>query len=242
MMRRDPVRLARAGLLLGLALMIVKLLLTGQMAMYMSPTLNPLTALAAVLLAGMGVLELRGGARPHSDGAGVDRLLTFGLVALPLLLGMFMTPRALGASAIGGQTASSVVLAFAPQDSPISVAPSSQPIQDIADLLAFLRRSGEGGIGQPVHAIGLVARSADLPPDEFVLLRYTIVHCVADARPIGLLVASSAPGEADWGPDQWVAIDGSLDSREHNGDRLVTIVADRIVPADEPSNPYLSGF
>jgi putative membrane protein len=239
-MRIDPLRLARSGLLLGLALMIAKLLATGQMAMYMSPMLDPLTALAAVLLAGMGVLELRRGTRTRGDGAGVDRLLTFGLVALPLLLGLFMTPRALGASAIGGENASSLVLAFAPQEKPTSAAVSSQPIQDVSDLLAFLRRTGEAGIGQPVHAIGLVAHSPDLPPNEFILLRYMIVHCVADARPIGLLVASSDGGV--WGVDQWVAIDGSLASREHSGDRLVTIVADRIVPTDEPGNPYLPAF
>ena len=91
-----------------------------------------------------------------------------------------------------------------------------------------------------MHAIGLVAHSADLPPNEFILLRYMIVHCVADARPIGLLVASS--DGAAWGVDQWVAIDGSLASRERSGDRLVTIVADRIVPTDEPGNPYLPAF
>ena len=242
MTRTDPLRLVRAGLLLGLALMIDRLLLTGQMAMYVSPTLNPLSALTAVVLAAMGVLELRGGPRSSSHEAGVDRALTLGMVALPVLLGLFMTPRALGASAVGDDRASSLVLAFAAQDNPGGAAPSSQPIQDVADLLAFLRRSGEGGIGQPVHAIGVVARSADLPPNEFVLLRYAIVHCVADARPVGLLVASSAADVADWSADQWVAIDGTLASRERNGDRLVTVVADRIVPADEPNNPYLSGF
>src|SRR5207244_1144290 len=40
MMRADPARLLRSALLLGLALLIAKLLATGQMALYMSPALD----------------------------------------------------------------------------------------------------------------------------------------------------------------------------------------------------------
>jgi putative membrane protein len=239
-MRADPGRLARSALLLGLALLIAKLLATGQMVLYMSPALDPLSALAAVLLTGMGVVELRGGGMMHSDEAGVDHALTYLLVLLPLLLGLLVTPRALGSSALGGESASALVLAFAREAEQPRVAPSSQPIEDVSELLTFLRRTGQAGIGQPVRAIGLVARSADLAPNEFVLLRYSIVHCVADARPIALLVVS--PQEAEWSADQWVEIEGSLGSRQRAGDRLVSIIADRIVPAEEPSNPYLQAI
>ena len=244
MTRADPARLARSALLLGLAVLIAKLFATGQMALYMSPALDPLTALAAVVLASMGVLEawvgLRGARAGHTEPAGVDQTLTYLLVLVPLLLGLFVAPRALGSSALGGENVSSLVLSFARQASPTAAGLTTQPIDDVADLLAFLRRAGEAGVGQHVHALGLVARSNDLEPNEFVLLRYSIAHCVADARPIALLVV--APGAAAWRTDTWVEIDGRLGSRERAGDRLVSILADRIVPTEEPSNPYLQAI
>jgi putative membrane protein len=241
MTRMDPVRLMRSALLLGLALLIAKLFASGQMARYMSPALDPLSVLAGVLLAGMGARELRAAATTRrNEEPGVDHALTYLLVLLPLLLGLLVSPKALGSSALGGESASALVLAFAREPSSARGVTSSEPIQDVSDLIVYLRRVGEAGVGQQVHAIGLVARSGDLQSNEFVLLRYSIAHCVADARPIGLLIV--APQGAAWSTDQWVEIDGSLDSRERAGDRLVSIIADRIVPTEEPNNPYLQAL
>jgi uncharacterized repeat protein (TIGR03943 family) len=241
MTRVDWVRLIRSALLLGLALLIAKLLATGQMVRYMSPALDPLSALTGALLAAMGVLELRAAVTNRErEQASVDHALTYVLVLLPLLLGLLVAPKALGSSALGGESASALVLAFARQSSATRDVSASEPIQDVADLIAFLRRSGDAGIGQRVHAIGLVAHSSDLQANEFVLLRYSIVHCVADAQPVGLLIV--APNEATWSTDQWVEIDGALGSRERDGDQLVSIVADRVAPTDEPTNPYLQAI
>jgi uncharacterized repeat protein (TIGR03943 family) len=104
-------------------------------------------------------------------------------------------------------------------------------------LLAYLRKAADGSIGQPVRVTGMVMRSAALEAGEFALLRYAIAHCVADARPVMLLVA--APLSPDVSPDQWVEIEGVVASREREGDRLVTIVARRITRVEEPRNPYL---
>jgi uncharacterized membrane protein YcgQ (UPF0703/DUF1980 family) len=74
---------------------------------------------------------------------------------------------------------------------------------------------------------------ASLAPNQFVLLRYSIVHCVADAQPIGLLIDAPADEVASGG---WVAIDGVLAA---NPGHLVTVRAERIAPTDEPPEPYL---
>lgn len=252
-------QLLRAALLLGFAGLIGKLFLAGEMIKYMSPTLDPLSALAGIVLAAMGVMALRGDSqhplehhrfREASDvmdgpghaqeSTGIERVLTYLLVLLPLILGLVITPRALGSSALGGQNVANLVLAFAPPSAPWPGAPPPAPLGSITDtpnLLAYLRQSGESGVGQPVRATGLVARSEALTGNEFVLLRYAIVHCVADARPVALLVV--APEDPGVRSDQWVAVEGVLAARERDGDRLVTIEARRILPVEEPQNPYL---
>ncbi len=236
--------LARGLLLVALAGLIARLLVTGQLALYMSPALNPLTGCTGVILAAMGAFELwsatRGGnavdAGAHS--AGLDEGLTYLLVLLPVGLGLLTVPRALDSAALGGQDASRVVIAYSPIPVSGPVVPPAQPIEDIASLFKYLRTAGEGGVGQPVHLVGMVARGESLSDGQFVLLRYTIVHCVADAQPIGLLVRT-LPALSASTTNQWVEIDGTLASTDQGGSHLISVVATRVVPTDEPPDPYL---
>jgi uncharacterized repeat protein (TIGR03943 family) len=244
-LRPDAARLVRAALLLGLAGLIAKLFIAGEMVRYMAPTLDPLTALTAIVLAAMGVMELVGGARhAHDDGRGappIEQALTYVLVVLPLALGILVTPRALGAGALGGESVASLLLAYAPGSAPSpGTAPPapSRAIADTPDVLAYLQQAGVTGVGQHVRASGLALGGAGLGEREFALLRYSIAHCVADARPLALLVVAS--GDATVALDQWVAVDGVLGLREREGSRLVTIVAEHVRPIAEPANPYLA--
>jgi uncharacterized repeat protein (TIGR03943 family) len=250
------VRAFRGALLLGFAALIGKLFLTGQMVLYLSPALDVLTALTGLVLAVMGVIELResrGGPasartrrfseKDEDHGMhGPEAILTYLLLLLPLAVGLVVTPRVLGSGALGGEPVSSLLLTFAPGPAPAPVAmppTPRRPIDDTADLLAYLQEAGEAGVGQRVRALGSTLRSDTLGRGEFALLRYSIVHCVADARPVVLLVV--APLAPPLPADQWVEVDGVLGSRESAGGRLVTIAAERVTPVNEPPNPYLRG-
>ena len=243
-------RPVRAALLFGFAALVAKLFLTGEMAKYMNPALDPLTALAGFGVAVMGVAELRGSRDEGNPGPGLDRhehgadrteqLLTGLLLLMPIVLGFLLVPRALGAGALGGENVADHLLRFGGAAAPArgGDAPAPViPIEDVPGLLAYLRQAGESGVGQRVRATGLVARGEAFRPGELALLRFAIAHCVADARPLALLVVSDGPELAG---DQWVLVEGTLDSRERDGDRLVSIVADSITPVAEPDNPYLT--
>jgi uncharacterized repeat protein (TIGR03943 family) len=248
MRRIDALGLARSALLLGLGLLIAKLLVTGQMHYYLSPGLDPLSAITATLLTGMGAFELRTAVRARGTGpVEMDLVLTLGVVAMPLLLGLTYTPHGLGSGALGGTPASQLVLAFDKgPPAPPEAAPSAprQAIEDVPDLLSYLRQVGQAGVGQHVRVRGLVAHDDDLSSHEFVLLRYAIVHCVADAQPLGFLVLDAPQGADGWKSDQWVTIDGILATyqRAGAGDRLVAIQAQQITPSEEPLEPYVAAF
>jgi putative membrane protein len=242
--RRRWVHVLRGGLLLGFAALIAKLFLTGEMVKYMTPALDPLTALTGAVMAAMGVMELAQGSHPaDGDGHGADpieQILTCVLVVLPLALGTFVSARALGVGALGGEPVASLLLAYAPGAAPSPGVPApapSKPITDTADILAYLQQVGVSGVGQPVRATGLALRSEGLGEREFALVRYLIAHCVADARPVALLVVASVIPALT--ADQWIEVEGVLGAREREGSRLVTIVAERVRPISEPPNPYL---
>jgi len=249
--------LGRAALLLASAALIGKLFAAGEMAKYITPALDPLTALTGIVLAAMGATEswraLR--SRPdgdaaaihdveHADGghgmleARLERGLTYAVVLLPIVLGLALAPRAIGTSAVAGEHVTRLLLTFAPGSSGVQRPPKPDaPLDDTGAVLAYLRSVGDGGVGQPVRVTGMVMTSGALEPGEFAILRYAIVHCVADARPVALLVVGAPPITTP--ADQWVQIDGELASRAREGDRLVAIVARRITPVAEPNNPYL---
>ena len=242
-----PTRLVRAALLAGFGFLILKLLATGQMPKYMSSSLDPLMAATGLVMIGLGVAEgLAGGAAraaeveaahpPSEDNA--DQALTYGLVGAMLLFGLLVPPRALGTAALAGEDLANYLLAFDPRvaPKPPGEALPGKPIEDVGELTAYLGRVGEGGVGQRVRVTGLVSKSGGLQPGEFPLLRFVILHCVADARPVGFLVVN-APDRPDL--DQWVRIEGTVAVRERLGDRLLAIEATSIVPIGEPADPYL---
>jgi uncharacterized repeat protein (TIGR03943 family) len=235
-------RAVRGTLLLGLAAMIGVLLASGRMSMYMSPAMDLLSALTGALLGLLGAVELFGPAHDvpqHAHVRGPDALLTYVLVGLPVALGLFYVPRALDAAALGGQAPSSYVLAFS-STRPDAAQSTREPLPDIQSLFRFLRTAGEAGVGQPVQVLGMVAGDSSLADGEFVLLRYAVVHCVADAQPVGLLVLAS---EASRPPRaSWVVVDGTLESSPRSGTHLVSVRATHIQPAEEPTSPYLQAF
>jgi putative membrane protein len=168
----------------------------------------------------------------------LERALTYAVVLLPIVLGLAVAPRAMGTSALAGERVTRLLLTFAPGASAAVRAPKPDaPLDDTGPVLAYLRRVGDGSLGQPVRVTGMVVTSDALEAGAFAVLRYAMAHCVADARPVALLVIGPAPPSLR--PDQWVQIEGELASRAREGDRLVTIVARRITPVDEPHNPYL---
>jgi uncharacterized repeat protein (TIGR03943 family) len=258
----------RAAVLLGLAALIGHLFTAGEMAKYMSPALDPLTALAGLVLALMGLFELwQVSRRPtvsrHSHQIGVEdeasdggpfgapaghwseQLMTASMIVAPILVGLLVTPRALGAGALGGEPISGLLLTLPPVSSasrPEGAPPPAAAIADVDELLRYLREHGERSVGQRIRVVGIMMPGSDLADDELALLRFSIAHCVADARPLALLIVSPAGRvlAAESGAlDQWLLVEGRLATRERDGDRLVTIEAERVERTSEPANPYL---
>lgn len=254
----------RAVVLFGLVALILRLFVTGEMVKYMSPALDPLTALAGAVTALLGLFELRravstparaGEIDPDDQGeldqgqsdrgAGhwSDQVMTAGVILVPVLVGLLMTPRALGVEALGGEPVGGLLLTLAPTAGRQVGAPiTAAPIEDVPELIAVLRDQGDAALGRRVRATGIVAQGSDLADDELALLRFSIAHCVADARPLALLIvaqgAQQVPSGAG-GLDQWVLVEGTLTTHRRDGEHVVTIEAERIERVSEPANPYL---
>lgn len=91
--------------------------------------------------------------------------------------------------------------------------------------------------GQQVNVQGFVIHLPDLPEEYFLISRFVITCCAADAYPVGLPVKLSQSRSA-YAPDTWLQIQGEMSTETLGDQRQLTIVANSIKEIPEPPNPY----
>jgi uncharacterized repeat protein (TIGR03943 family) len=84
---------------------------------------------------------------------------------------------------------------------------------------------------EKVTAVGLVAHMPQLPPDQFLLVRFKMTCCAADATPVAVPVRWT--GAASLKDTTWVKVFGQTDPAAK------AVVADEVEPTKEPHDPYL---
>ena len=84
---------------------------------------------------------------------------------------------------------------------------------------------------QKVGAIGFVVRNEKAPADQFLLVRFLIVCCAADASPIAVPVQWAEAHTLE--NNQWVKVFGRTDPK------ATALTADKVEPTREPTNPYM---
>ena len=84
---------------------------------------------------------------------------------------------------------------------------------------------------QKVGALGFVIRDAKMPADRFLLVRFSITCCAADASPMAVPVRWRDAATLE--NNQWVKVFGETDPKAK------VLVADKVEPTREPANPYM---
>jgi uncharacterized repeat protein (TIGR03943 family) len=246
-------------LFISLGLFLASRLVNGTLSFYIHPRFNVLTAVAAITFILMGLIyayqhrqTILTGADdhdhdPHDHDHGHDHdhshdlsWLALAILAIPVLLGVMVQPKPLGAAALGNREINTSMLASAqaPGGSQLAVIPTAGE-RNILDWLYLFRDQGEAAAfdGEPVHVIGFVYRDDRFAADEFMVSRFTVSCCVADAAPIGLIVRW--PAAPELAADQWVEVKGTFLAGTFNGDDLPLLIADEVVITEPPAQPYL---
>ncbi|MEZ4512527.1 MAG: TIGR03943 family protein [Chloroflexota bacterium] len=163
------------------------------------------------------------------------------IVMLPLLLGWLVPPRPLGATAVFNRE-----INFGTDPIKPLAAPGGNEAmgiiageRNILDWLGEFQRSGDPAAlaGQTANVIGFVYRDDRFAADEFMVARFTVSCCVADAAPVGLIVRW--PAGAELPTDQWVAVQGRFEVGVFNGRSMPILVAETITKTEQPPQPYL---
>ncbi|WP_243291124.1 TIGR03943 family protein [Bacillus sp. FJAT-47783] len=92
-------------------------------------------------------------------------------------------------------------------------------------------------VGKKIEYSGFVYREPGFIDDQFVIARFGISCCAADASVYGTIASS---GEAKHlQNDEWVKVSGTLSTTTYQDVEIPLIVIDKLTKINQPSDPYV---
>jgi len=241
---------AKALLLLGLALFLYTRLAGGTLYFYINERFAAYTLLAIVGLVLVAVSYRPFGRRRPDSSRIQDSMpsthnhrLTFAgglLVALPILLGVLVPPQPLGAAALSNREVNVTMAASALPAAVRAAAEKRASEKNVLDWLHSFAGAPDAATafaGEPANVVGFVFRDERFGEDRFMVTRFVVSCCVADANVAGMVVRW--PGAAELEADQWVEVRGVLASGQFDGQTVPILAAQSVAPVEVPQQPYL---
>ncbi|MGH2448201.1 MAG: TIGR03943 family putative permease subunit [Chloroflexota bacterium] len=237
-----------SAVLAGYGVFVLSLLVRGDLTLYINPTYIWPTVAAAVALLVIAAARLYR-APSHTccdeddcacDGAG-GRLWPYFMVAIPLFLAALLPPSSLAAfSALqrGPQVAGLTAIrgATAVKSVSLSVDTATFGLTDWAGALSA-DPNPKDYLGKPVKVTGMVLHApGSVPPGYLMVMRYQITCCIADARPVGVIVTDTSHGALK--DNQWVSVTGAMSETSYQGQK-VAVVAPKTMTVVKAGNPYM---
>ena len=229
-------RIARAKtlILFGMGIYLTLLIMTGSLDNYINQRFAWLVVVGALLFFLLALVNLYSSRNSQREDSHHHYHITWDIVlvvAFPLLLAILIPSRSLGIEAVNGGVSLN----------PVGVAGLSRSPLD-RNILDWLREFDRAATpaqfnGTPVNVVGFVYREPSHPEDGFMLARFTLSCCVADAFPIGMPVIADEAGDLTEG--EWLRVGGQLKASAFGGDFLPVVVAEMVERVDEPQQPYL---
>jgi putative membrane protein len=161
------------------------------------------------------------------------------LLVVPAVIGFVAPARPLGASAIAAR---GIGLQSAP-GGPGGLAALQRAPSGPRNILDWLRLIGATAdpaevAGQQADVTGFVYKNDPRFIDgQFMVSRFTVSCCAADAAAIGLIVETK--DLAKFEQDSWVRVVGRFKVGAFAGEDIPLIVAEKIEPVEQPAQPYL---
>ncbi len=245
-----PETILKALILSGLGLMFYTKISDGTLAFYINQRFAWLSFIAVLILSALALTMVyrliegrqgrRGNEEEHDHAHDHHHGISWGalaIMAIPMLLGLFVPARPLGASAVNSrgiglsapQRAGSVTTAQRAATGPKNILDWLNEFTKNPDPASFN--------GQVVDVIGFVYRDPRNGADQIWVSRFAISCCVADASALGLLVQTSAASTLT--NDSWIHVTGKFKAGQFAGEGVPVIIPDKIEPAQQPENPYL---
>jgi uncharacterized repeat protein (TIGR03943 family) len=227
----SPQRVGTGVVLAGWAVLFWFVLLTGRTPLFLSSRTAWVASVGAILLtlaAAGRILSARVDQPVPLTRRGAGRLA---FLAFPAVVLLILPPATLGSYAASRRSLAGASFGASAGD----VSTGQVTLGDVAAAMwspeaadALTDRAGSR-----VDFVGIVARTEGMPADEFLLTRFILTCCVADALSVQVRVVGAAPGT--FKEDQWVRVGGAI----YPLGRETIVQASEITTVPRPARPYL---
>jgi uncharacterized repeat protein (TIGR03943 family) len=160
------------------------------------------------------------------------------LLLLTAILGFVVTPRAFASQTAMQRGVGDAITLSRAQPQAFRASSNSES----RSLIEWVRTLNvypepDAYTGQKIKVQGFVIHAPELPEQYFLLSRFVITCCAADAYPVSLPVKLKE-SRNDYPVDTWLEVEGQMITAELAGKRQLTIQPKSIKKIPEPKNPY----
>ena len=204
------------------------LLVGGKYQTFLQPSLWPLLAIGLVitlLFAAVAFLPAQSG---HSHTHGQASWARAAILLMPIAYMLVSANASLGSHAFSKRSLGGI---------PLFASSAGRPqgaVEGEATIIEILSNPN-GFIGKHVETAGAIYRAERLKPGSFLIFRFLIVCCAADAQPVALLVDAGDLAIPE--TDLWVLVSGTVEAVQVEDKQAPCIRADRIEVVDPPPPP-----
>lgn len=220
---------------------------TEKLYLLIHPNYMWLTVVAGIVMVGLAIWRATGLLlKPRdrgTDNASHLTLLPKGwsstLLLITAILGLVITPRAFASQTAiqRGVSDAPTLTRVKPQAFRGSANSEDKSIIDWVRTLTVYPEP-DAYVDQKVKVQGFVIHPDDLPAQYFLISRFVLTCCAADAYPISLPVKLTAKTREAYKPDTWLEVEGKMMTETLSNKRRLVINAASLKPIAEPKNPY----
>ncbi|MDX2139478.1 MAG: TIGR03943 family protein [Chloroflexota bacterium] len=240
---------AKAVLLLAMGLYFVWVIASGNLPNYINERFAWLSYVAAAVLLLLGAHGIWRLLRPARSPISDDPLLqlvsarqeehrpiswgVLAIVAFPLVLGTLIPSRPLGAESVSSISTSAVSAANVAEF-------QIDPLQrNVLDWLRVFNSSSDFSEfnGERADLIGFMYREPTFGENQFMIARFTVSCCVADASALGVPAHWAETATVEQG--QWIRVQGVFQVGSFRDNTLPILQVESVELIDEPAHPYL---
>ncbi len=167
------------------------------------------------------------------------------ILLLPICFLMIVYDKSLGSYALSKRSAGNEAY-ITSDNSPTTDTPAEQPslttsTTEPTSIYAVLK-NWEEYVGKEITIEGAVMKNEQFEANQCLVYRFLIQCCVADARPIGIIIFSENVSQLN--NDDWVLVTGIFDIQEFQGNRvaIMKVTRSKTLPQPPIEHKYVSPF
>jgi uncharacterized repeat protein (TIGR03943 family) len=209
----------------------------GALVFFIYPAYNGMVLASAWMLILLAVFQLFAATENQSEEPLLYKdFISLGALTLILLLALALPPRPLSSATALARGLSTDLAVVNGQMQTFGLKPEDRTLLDWVKLFNY-NPEPQAYVGQKVALEGFIVLDESLPESTFMITRFSMACCAADARPIALPVHFDSQKFTPL-QDDWVYLEGHMEETTLNGQRRAWIQLDFLESRPVPLDPY----